>query len=388
MIPITRPYLGDEEAAAAAEAVRSGWVTQGPKVAEFERAVADLCQTADAVATSSCTTALHLGMLALGIGPGDEVVCPSMSFIASANAVRHTGAVPVFADVDPQTYNLDPEAAEAAITPRTKAVMVVHQLGMPADLDRFVDLGRRRGLMIFEDAACAIGSRYRDRPIGGHTELACFSFHPRKVITTGEGGMVVTNKPEIARQIRLLRQHGMSVPDTVRHKSSKVIAEQYVCLGYNYRMTDIQAAVGLEQMKKLAWIVDRRRELACRYHEALADHPWLKPPHVPDYAWPNFQSYAAHLTESAPVGRDALMQRLLDRGIATRRGVMLAHAEPAYAADVPAGEPVYGAGDLRRSLEASARSVLLPLYPAMTEAEQDEVIGAIGMKTGTGRADD
>ena len=279
LIPITIPYLGEEEERAAQAAIRSGWVTQGPKVAQFERAVADYCGTAEAVAVSSCTTALHLALLVLEVGPGDEVICPSMSFIATANSIRYTGATPVFADVDPRTYNLDPDAVEALITRRTKAILVVHQIGLPADIDRFLALAEKYGVKIVEDAACAIGSRYKGKPIGGHTEMACFSFHPRKVITTGEGGMITTNNVDYAKRLRLLRQHGMSVPDTVRHGAKRVIIEQYVCLGYNYRMTDIQAAIGIEQMKKLDWIVRRRRELASRYTEALSDHPWLRAPY-------------------------------------------------------------------------------------------------------------
>ena len=266
LIPITKPYFGPEEARPRRKAVESGWVSQGPKVAEFERAVADYCGAAHAVAVSNCTTALHLALLVLGVGPGDEVICPSMSFIATANSIRHAGATPVFADVDPQTYNLDPDAAEAAITPRTKAILVVHQIGLPVDLDQFLAIGAGTASEILEDAAFAIGSRYQGRPIGGHSEMACFSFHPRKVITTGEGGMIATNNAQYAQRLRLLRQHGMSVPDTVRHAARQVITEEYVCLGYNYRMTDIQAAVGIEQMKRLDWIVERRRELAGPLH--------------------------------------------------------------------------------------------------------------------------
>jgi len=370
VIPITKPYLGAEEAEAARLAVLSGWVSQGPKVAEFERAFASYCGTAEAVAVANCTAALHLALLVLGVGSGDEVICPSMSFIATANAIRHSGATPVFADVDPRTYNLDPDAAEAAITPRTKAIMVVHQIGLPVDIDGFLAIGRRHGVKIMEDAACAIGSRYKGKPLGGHSEMACFSFHPRKLITTGEGGVITTQNAEYAQRLRLLRQHGMSVSDTVRHGAKQVITEEYVCLGYNYRMTDIQAAVGIEQMKKLEWIVGLRRELAARYTAALTGHPWLRPPYVPEYAKSNFQSYAVQLTEDAPMSRDELMQRLLDMGIATRRGIMLAHTEPAYAGR-PQAQP------LQHSEFASARSLLLPLYPQMTSEEQDRVLGAL-----------
>jgi len=365
MIPITRPLLGEEEAEAARLAVEGGWVSQGPKVAEFERLMADYCGTAEAVAVSNCTTALHLALLVLDVGPGDEVICPSMSFIATANSIRHTGATPVFADVDPRTYNLDPDSAEQAITPRTKAIMVVHQIGLPVDIDRFLAIGQKYGVKILEDAACAIGSRYKGVPIGGHTEMACFSFHPRKVITTGEGGMITTNNRSYAQQLRLLRQHGMSVPDTVRHSSKKVINEEYVCVGYNYRMTDIQAAVGIEQLKRLDWIVRRRREMANRYNDALAGHPWLRLPFVPEYAEPNFQSYAIQLTSDAPMSRDELMQRLLDVDISTRRGIMLAHAEAAYR--------YKGVSQLTHSEFASARSVLLPLYPQLSPLDQDRV---------------
>lgn len=370
MIPFAKPWLDDREAAAVQEVVRSGWIMQGPKVAEFERLFAEHCGTAEAVAVTSATTALHLALLVLGVGPGDEVICPSLSFIATANSIRYTGATPVFADVDPQTYNLDPQCVEAAITPRTKVIMVVHQMGLAADLDRFQAIGQRHGVAVLEDAACALGSRYRGRPIGGHSRMACFSFHPRKVITTGEGGMITTDDVQLAARLRLLRQHGMDTSVLDRDRAKQVQAERYLLLGYNYRMTDLQAAVGVEQMRKLPEIVARRLELGQRYNAALAGHPWLRPPHVPDYAEPNYQSYAAQLTDDAPLSRDELMQRLLDRGVSTRRGVMLIHREPPYAGAVPAGH-------LPQSERACDRSILLPMFTAMTDEEQEVVIEAL-----------
>lgn len=370
MIPFARPWLDDCEAAAVQQVVRSGWIMQGPKVAEFERMFAEYCGTVEAVAVTSATTALHLALLVLDVGPGDEVICPSLSFIATANAIRYTGATPVFADVDPRTYNLDPQCTEAAVTPRTKAIMVVHQMGLPADIDRFHEIGARHGVAVLEDAACALGSRYRGRPIGGHSRLACFSFHPRKVITTGEGGMITTNDPQIAARLRLLRQHGMDSSVLDRDRANRVQVERYLLLGYNYRMTDLQGAVGVEQMKKLPRILERRRELGTRYNEALAKHPWLRPPHIPAYAEANYQSYAAQLTGDAPLGRDELMQRLLDCGVSTRRGVMLIHREPPYAGAVPPGH-------LPHSEHAGDRSILLPMFTAMTDQQQQSVIDSL-----------
>lgn len=364
-IPITRPHLTGGEGAAVAEVIASGWVSQGPRVREFEQAFAARVGAAEAVATTSCTTALALALHACGVGPEDEVIVPSLSFIATANAVWHCGARPVFADIDPRTYNLDAEAAERAITARTKAIMPVHQVGLPADMDAFIALGKRHGVTIVEDAACAIGATYKGRPIGSLPSLACFSLHPRKVITTGEGGMIAVQDVALADRLRRLRAHGMDTSDLARHTASDVIIETYPERGFNFRMTDMQAALGLCQLQELDWILERRRKLAQRYTAALQRIPHLEPPYEPPYAQRTWQSYCVRLAPGAPVERTELMRNLLRDGIATRRGVMAIHEEASYA----------GAAEQLPHTEAVTRETLmLPLFPALSEEQQDYVI--------------
>jgi dTDP-4-amino-4,6-dideoxygalactose transaminase len=368
MIPVMKPWLGPDEAQAAADAVSSGWVAQGPRVAEFEKAVAAKAGAEYGVAVSSCTAALHLALLLLEIGPGDEVIVPSLSFIATANAARYVGATPVFADVELATQNLTPATIEAVCTPNTRAVILVHQTGVPADIDAIRAFCAPRNIEIVEDAACAIGSSYRGRPIGGHSSLVALSFHPRKVITTGEGGMLLTDRLDFAERAARLREHGMNVSAAARHASDKAVIEQYVETGWNFRMTDIQAAVGLVQLEKLEVIVERRRALAARYAAALSNIPGLV--HIADPAWgtTTFQSYWVLLPENFPVSRNDLLARFLAEGISGRRGIMASHLEPAYA-----GHPH---GPLPNTEIATNRSLILPLFHLMTEAEQDVVIGA------------
>ncbi len=375
-IPVARPTLGEEEAAAARRAILSGWVVQGPEVAAFEAEFAAAVDASRAVACSSGTAALHLALLALDLGPGDEVITVSHSFIATANAVRYVGATPVFVDVEEDTGNINSELIPPAITPRTKAILAVHQLGMPGNLARILALAQEHNLAVVEDAACALGSEVRvgegpwetiGRP---HGDLATFSFHPRKVITTGDGGMITGSAPEVIARLRRLRTHSMSLSAAERHGAARVMFEEYPEVGYNYRLTDIQAAVGREQLKRLPQLVAARRRLAARYREALFGHPCLVLPEEPAYARSNWQSFWVELAPRCPRDQAAVMQALLDKGIHTRRGVMCAHREPAYR-NLPLPFP------LPVSERLQDRSIILPLYPGMTDPEQERVVAAL-----------
>ncbi|KFL25266.1 aminotransferase DegT [Devosia sp. 17-2-E-8] len=378
-IPVAAPNLGEEEAEAARRVILSGWVTQGPEVAAFEKEFAAYVGAAHACAVSNCTTALHLALMAVGVGEGDEVITVSHSFIATANAIVYCRAKPVFVDIGEGGFNIDPELVEAAITPRTRAILCVHQLGMPCDLATLVAIGRRHGIPVIEDAACAIGSEIEwdgswqkiGRP---HGDIACFSFHPRKVITTGDGGMLTTNNPRYDEKFRLWRQHGMTVPDSVRHSSAQVVFETYDEVGYNYRMTDMQAAVGRVQLQRLPGIVAARRRLAGLYGDLLARVAGVAAPSEANWARSNWQSYCVTLARD--IDQREIMQAMLDAGIATRRGIMNSHLERPYAGD---------GYRLPRSEAAQAHSVILPLYDRMPDEDVEAVVSALDHAIGATR---
>jgi len=388
MIPIAKPYLDELEADSVRRVVFSGWITQGPEVAAFESEFAGYVGAPHACAVSSCTTALHLALLAAGVGPGHEVITVSHSFIASANSIRYCGATPVFVDVESDTFNIDPDLVEAAISPLTRAILCVHQMGMPCDLNRIAQIAEKHSIPLIEDAACAIGSEilwkgqweHIGRP---HGDAACFSFHPRKIISTGEGGMITTKHQDWDTRFRLLRQHGMSVPDTVRHTGNNVIFESYMELGFNYRMTDLQAAIGREQLKRLPDIVIHRRVMATMYRVFLGDIPNLGLPAEPEWARSNWQSYCVGLPDHCD--QRQVMQSLLDQGIASKRGIMCTHRSPAYGV-----EPwnCSGHGEARscapptckhlvESERAEDRSLMLPLFTGLSDADQDRVVAAV-----------
>jgi dTDP-4-amino-4,6-dideoxygalactose transaminase len=365
-IPVARPVLDEREVEAVRRVILSGWVSQGPEVAAFEREFGSYVGAPFACAVSNCTTALHLALLAVGVGHGDEVITVSHSFIATANAIRYCGAYPIFIDIEPGTYNMDPGLIEAAVTPRTKAILCVHQLGMPCDLARIVEIGKRVGIPVIEDAACAAGSEIlwngRWETIGKpHADIACFSFHPRKVITTGDGGMLTTATADLDRKFRLWRQHSMSVPDTIRHGAKEVIFETYTEVGFNFRMTDMQAAVGRIQLQRLPNLVAERRALAEEYAVRLKRIDGTTLPVEPPWARTNWQSYCVQL----PSGCDQrlVMQRMLDEGISTRRGVMNSHLEEPYR-DPAISLPVS---------EQAQQGLILPLAPGMSTEQIDRV---------------
>jgi perosamine synthetase len=371
-IPIAAPVLGDEEWHALREPLESGWLTQGPKVAAFEAAFADRHHVDHALATTSCTTALHLCLAALGIGPGDEVVVPAFTWVATANAVVYCGATPVFADVDRRTYNIDPADVKRKLTPRTRAVAPVHLFGLCADVDALRAV-LPEGVAIVEDAACAAGADVEGRCAGGLGDLAAFSFHPRKSITTGEGGMVTTNDTELAERVARLRSHGASVSEEQRHAGdAPYLLPAFEDIGFNYRMSDLQAAVGLVQLSRLDGFLAERDALARRYREELRDVPWLRLPAAPADGRHGWQAYVAVVGEDAPMTRDELLAALHERGIGARPGT---HAVTELAVYRRRRDP--GLDSCPRASALARTTLALPLHNRMTEDDFTHVVSTV-----------
>lgn len=372
-IQIAAPSLGEEEWQALREPIETGWLTQGPKVAAFEKAFAGRHGVKHASAVTSATTGLHLALAALEIGPGDEVIVPAFTWVATANVVLYCGATPVFADVDRATFNIDPKDVARRIMARTKAIIPVHLFGLCADIDA-IRAELRPGIALVEDAACAAGAALRGRSAGALGDIGVFSFHPRKSITTGEGGMVTTNDDRLAERVRMLRNHGAAVPEEERHHGPRpYLLPDFDLLGFNYRMTDLQGAVGLVQLSKLDRFIEERAQMAARYRRDLADLGWLRLPQESvdgRHAWQTFVTYVD--PQKAPAPRNAIMEKLHERGIATRPGTHAVHMLGYY-------RKRYGLqpDDFPGARDCDRDSMAIPLHNRMTEDDQMYIVEAL-----------
>lgn len=369
-IPLLKPWVGEEEYMAVREVILSGWLSLGTKVAEFEKQVAEYVGASYGVATNAATSSLHLALLVSGIQPGDEVIVPAHTCMATTNSICHAGATPVFCDINPDTFNMDPEHVEQLVGHKTRAIMVVHQIGLPADLHALMEIGKRHELKVVEDAATAIGAKYKGRRLGGWNNPTCFSFHPRKMITTGEGGMLMLEDREKTERAQILRSAGASISDLVRHQAKGILQQQYFEVGYNYRLTDIQAAIGLVQMQKISSILEQRAKQALFYTAELSPLEEIQTPHVPEYAEPAWSSYCIKLRPGSKVNRDMLLRGLSEWDISCRRGIQPLYKEPYFASKcqgvcLPATE------------DAAENTMFLPIFPGLTVKQQKYIVQKI-----------
>jgi perosamine synthetase len=372
IIPIATPSMGEEEWMAVKEPIEKGWLTQGPKVKEFETLFAQMHNVKHALAVSNCTTALHLALLACGVGEGDEVIVPSFTWVATANAVLYCNATPVLVDIDPVSFNIDVRQLKNKITARTKAIIPVHLFGLCADIDYIKTYFPQ--LKIVEDGACASGANLDGKPAGSLGDVGCFSFHPRKSVTCGEGGMLTTNDDGIAAHLDMLRNHGASVSEEQRHQGPKpYLLAAYDIVGYNYRMTDLQGAVGFVQLKKLSGFIEERNKWAQYYSEQLAGVEWLRTPQVPAGYRHGWQSYVTFVNENkAPMKRNEMMEILQQKGISTRPGTHAIHMLGAYTKRFG-----YKPADFPQSYAADQYSMAIPLHNKMVKDDFDYIIEAL-----------